>query len=65
MPEDLENARPKIEKGGIVMINSGSHHKYSDSIEYFCYSPGLYRESGEWFVEKGVKRIGVDQHASA
>ena len=41
MPEDLENAKPKIEKGDIVMINTGWHHKYADSTEYFCYSPGL------------------------
>ena len=32
-------------------------------IEYFCYSPGLYKEAGEWFVEKGVKAVGVDQQA--
>jgi kynurenine formamidase len=63
MPEDLEKARPKIEKGDIVMINTGWHHKYSDSTEYFCYSPGLYREAGEWLVAKGVKCVGVDQQA--
>jgi kynurenine formamidase len=61
--EDLENARPKIEKGDIVIVHTGWHHKYSDSTEYFCYSPGLYREAGEWFVEKGVKAVGVDQQA--
>ncbi|MBW1668271.1 MAG: cyclase family protein [Deltaproteobacteria bacterium] len=32
-PEDLENARPKIEKGDIVIIHSGWHEKYSDSDE--------------------------------
>ena len=63
MPEDLEKARPKIEKDDIVMINTGWHHKYSDSVEYFCYSPGLYKEAGEWLVEKGVKCVGVDQQA--
>jgi kynurenine formamidase len=45
------------------MINTGWHHYYSDSVQYFCYSPGLYREAGEWFVERGVKCIGVDQQA--
>jgi kynurenine formamidase len=61
--DDLEKARPKIQKGDIVIVHTGWHHKYSDSTEYFCYSPGLYKEAGEWFVEKGVKAVGVDQQA--
>lgn len=61
--DDLEKATPKIEKGDIVIVHTGWHHKYSDSTEYFCHSPGLYREAGEWFVEKGVKAVGVDQQA--
>lgn len=61
--EDLENARPKIEKGDMVMVNTGWHHYYSDSVQYFCYSPGMGREAGEWFVEKGIKCLGVDQQA--
>ena len=40
-PEDLENARPMIQKGDIVMINTGWHHKFGDNSEYFAYSPGL------------------------
>ncbi len=62
-PEDLENARPKIEKDDIVIVHTGWYKKYADSTEYFCYSPGLYKEAGEWFVEKGVKCVGVDQQA--
>jgi kynurenine formamidase len=62
-PEDLEKARPKIEKGDIVIVHTGWYKKYSDSREYFAYSPGLYKEAGEWFVEKGVKAVGVDQQA--
>ncbi len=62
-PEDLENARPKIEKDDIVLINSGWHHQFGDNTDYFCYSAGLYKEAGEWFVEKGVKAVGVDQQA--
>jgi len=41
--EDLEKVRPKIEKGDIVMVNTGWHHKYADTVEYFCYSPGFTR----------------------
>lgn len=62
-PEDLEKARPKIEKNDIVIVHTGWYKKYADSREYFAYSPGLYKEAGEWFVEKGVKAVGVDQQA--
>lgn len=62
-PEDLEKARPKIEKDDIVIINTGWHKYWGDSTQYFCYSPGLYREAGEWFAAKGVKAVGVDQQA--
>jgi len=62
-PNDLEKARPKIEKGDIVIIHTGWHHYWGDNRKYFCYSPGLYREAGEWFVEKRVKAVGVDQQA--
>lgn len=63
MPEDLEKARPKIEKGDIVIVNTGWHKYWGDNTKYFCHSPGLYREAGEWFAEKGVKAVGVDQQA--
>jgi len=62
-PEDLEKARPKIEKGDIVIINSGWHKYWGDSTKYFCHSPGLYKEAGQWFVKKRVKAVGVDQQA--
>lgn len=61
--DDLERARPKIEKGDIVIVHTGWHDKYADSVEYFCYSPGLYKEAGAWFVDKQVKAVGVDQQA--
>ncbi len=62
-PDDLEKARPKIEKGDIVIVHTGWHRHYSDSRKYFAYSPGLYKEAGDWFVERGVKAVGVDQQA--
>lgn len=62
-PDDLEKATPKIEKGDIVIIHTGWHRYWGDSQKYFLYSPGLGREAGEWFVEKGVKAVGVDQQA--
>jgi len=62
-PEDLEKVEPSIEKGDIVIINSGWHRYFGDCIKYFCYAPGLYREAAQWFVKKGVKGVGVDQPA--
>lgn len=61
--EDLDNAEPAIEKGDIVIINSGWHRYWGEDVKYFCYSPGLYKEAGEWFVKKKVKAVGVDQQA--
>ncbi len=62
-PDDLEQAEPRIEAGDIVIIRTGWHRYYSDSRRYFAYSPGLYREAGEWLVEKKVKAVGVDHQA--
>lgn len=62
-PEDLEKAEPSIEEEDIVIINSGWHRYFYDSVRYFCYAPGLYKEAAEWFVKKKVKGVGVDQQA--
>jgi len=62
-PDDLEKAKPKIEKGDIVIVHTHWHIYYGDNTKYFCYSPGLYKEAGDWFVAKGVKAVGVDQQA--
>jgi len=62
-PEDLEKVDPPIEEGDIVIINSGWHRYFGDSVRYFCYAPGLYKEAAEWFVKKKVKGVGVDQPA--
>jgi kynurenine formamidase len=60
---DLERATPRIKRGDIVMINTGSHHKLGDNDDYYAYSPGLYKEAGEWLVERGVKLVGIDVQA--
>ena len=63
-PKHLEGAKPKIQKGDIVIINSGWHKKFRVSnYEYFNHFGGLYREAALWCVEKGVKAVGVDQGA--
>jgi len=63
MPEDLEKAQPAIEQNDIVIIHTGWHKFYTDSVKYFVYSPGLYKDAGEWLVKKKVKAVGVDQQA--
>ena len=62
--EDLENARPKIQPGDIVMINTGMHRKMADTDEYYAYSPGIYAEGARWLVDKGVKMVGYDVQAN-
>jgi len=61
--EDLEAARPEIQPGDIVIVNTGWHHTFGDNSAYYAYSPGFYREAGEWFVERGVKAVGTDTQA--
>lgn len=61
--EDLENARPRIEPGDIVMINTGAHHLLGDNDEYYAYSPGIYIEAAEWLVERKIKLFGTDTNA--
>ncbi|HVZ50533.1 MAG TPA: cyclase family protein, partial [Pseudolabrys sp.] len=61
--KDLENATPRIERGDIVMINTGSHRICGDNPDYYAYSPGLYKEAAEWLVERGVKMVGIDVQA--
>lgn len=61
--EDLENAEPEIRENDIVIVNTGWHKYWGDTVKYFCYAPGFYKEAGEWFVDKGVKAVGSDTQA--
>ncbi|HVB34948.1 MAG TPA: cyclase family protein [Patescibacteria group bacterium] len=58
-PEDFEKATPTIEKGDWVIVNTGWHHYWDDHYRYINYYPSLYKEGGEWLVEKGVKGFGI------
>ncbi|MBT2440228.1 cyclase family protein [Streptomyces sp. ISL-36] len=60
---DLEAATPEIRPGDIVVVNTGWHHTYGDNSDYYAYSPGFYKEAGEWFAAKGVKAVGTDTQA--
>ena len=57
---DLEAAVPTIQPGDFVVIVTGWHHKYSDSLEYFGEAPGLARDGADWLVAKGVRLLGMD-----
>ncbi len=57
---DLQAASPEVQSGDFVIIVTGWHKKYSDSLEYFGESPGLARDGAEWLVKKGCKLVGMD-----
>ena len=63
-PEDLENATPKIQEGDIVIINTGFHHMWADTDEYFAYGPGIGEEGAQWLVDKKVKMVGYGCQAN-
>lgn len=58
--QDLEKLNPVIKPGDIVLINTGWHHKYADSQEYFGHSPGLCKSAAQWLANKQVKLVGMD-----
>jgi kynurenine formamidase len=58
--QDLEAAKPEVQKGDIVVIVTGWHHRYSDSLEYYGESPGLTKDAAEWLVKKEPKMVAVD-----
>ena len=58
--KDLEGAKPGVQQGDIVVIVTGWHHKYSESLEYFGESPGLSKDAAQWLVAKECKLVAVD-----
>jgi kynurenine formamidase len=58
-PADLERAG-EVGRGDIVIINTGWHHRYADSMEYFGHGPGLSAAAARWLVEHEVKLVGID-----
>ena len=61
--EDLEKAEPSIEQDDIVIVHSGWHKFWGDSMKYYAYAPGLYKEAADWLVKKKVKAAGLDCQA--
>jgi len=62
--EDLENAKPEIKEGDIVMINTGFHHLWADTDEYFSYGCGMTGAGANWLVDKKVKLVGYGCQAN-
>ena len=60
---DLEQAKPAVRKGDIVLIVTGWHAKFSDSQEYFGEAPGLATDAAGWLVERGAVLVGMDTPA--
>lgn len=56
---DLEKAG-EVHRDDIVLINTGWHHKYSDSLEYFGEAPGLGEDAANWLIAKGAKLVAID-----
>jgi kynurenine formamidase len=57
---DLQAAQPAIQPGDFVVVVTGWHQRYSDSLEYFGESPGLSKEAAQWLVERGIKLFAID-----
>jgi kynurenine formamidase len=57
---DLQAAKPAISRGDFVVIVTGWHSKYSDSLEYFGESPGLAKDGAQWLVDQGCKMVAMD-----
>jgi kynurenine formamidase len=58
--EDLEKAKPEIEEGDIVIINTGRHKQFG-TPEYNTKHPGLDGNSVEHFLlKKKIRMIGMD-----
>ncbi|MGI5939850.1 MAG: cyclase family protein [Thermoleophilia bacterium] len=57
---DIQAATPAIEPDDIVIIVTGWHHKYSDSLEYFGQAPGLTKDAAQYLVQAGAKMVGID-----
>lgn len=63
--KELDNAKPKIEEGDFVIINTGWHHYWrKNNYVYFNHYPGCYEEAGKWFVDHKVKAVGITGGAS-
>jgi arylformamidase len=59
---DLEAAKPKVNKGDIVLIITGWYRDeiWFDETRYMIKFPGLVKDAVDWLVAKGAKVVGTD-----
>nr|WP_082206101.1 cyclase family protein [Pannonibacter phragmitetus] len=63
--DDLEKAAGKaVRPGDVIIVNTGYHHIYEDSEDYFLRAPGFVPSAADWFIEKKVKVVGHDTQAN-
>jgi kynurenine formamidase len=63
-PEALEKASPKIQESDVVVINTGFHHKWADTDDYFAYGPGINKAGAQWLVDKKVRMVAYGCQAN-
>jgi kynurenine formamidase len=59
-PADLEAATPAIEPGDLVVINTGWHENFAESMEYFSHGPGLSEAAAQWLLDRAVSMVAID-----
>jgi kynurenine formamidase len=57
---DLQAQEDKLTRGALIVIVTGWHKNYSDSLEYFGDAPGLSIEAAEYLVERDVALVAMD-----
>lgn len=57
---DLEKHADHLTPGALIVIVTGWHKKYSDSLEYFGDAPGLSVEAAEYLVACDVGLVAMD-----
>ena len=62
--EDLEKVSDQIREGDIVMINTGQHHIWADTDDYFSYGCGMSGAGANWMIERKVKLVGYGCQAN-
>lgn len=66
--EDLEKAKPSVQRGDIVLINTGWWKKWEpydkEMNDYVTWKhPGLVLSGAEWLISKKVKAVGLDTNS--
>lgn len=58
-PPELAAAMPAVERGDFVLLSTGWFRYFREPSKYALH-PWLTSSSAEWFVERGVRLVGID-----